>query len=120
MCAARQTDLFPAIDPSIPDAPSEKKPKASCAARPASARLKTKSRQSGSSQRRIPKQTDVLSPWMAVGDVAVFFAVSEPTIWRWNRNNPEFPKGHELSPGTTRWYRVEIEEYCLKLRGVTS
>ncbi len=120
MCAARQTELFPAIDPSTPDDSSEKAPAASCPAQPASARQKTKSKQSGTSQRRSPKQTDVLSPWMAVADVADFFAVSVPTIWRWNRNNPVFPKGHELSPGTTRWYRVEIEEYCLKVRSVTS
>lgn len=120
MCAARQTELFSAIDPSTRESPTELKPKASRPARTASARLKTKSKQSGSSQRRKPKQTDALSPWMAVGDVADFFAVSVPTIWRWNRNNPEFPKSHELSPGTTRWYREEIEEYCLKLRGVTS
>ena len=120
MCAARQTDLFPAIDPSIPEAPSEQTPRAFRPAQPASARLKTKSKQSDTTQRRNPKKADALSPWMAVGDVAVFFAVSKPTIWRWNKNNPEFPKSHELSPGTTRWYREEIEEYCLKLRGVTS
>ena len=70
MCAARQTELFPAIDPSTPDVSSEKTPAASCPAQPASARQKTKSKQSGTSQRRSPKQTDVLSPWMAV---AAFF-----------------------------------------------
>ncbi|ASP35773.1 hypothetical protein CHH27_23105 [Labrenzia sp. VG12] len=120
MCAARQTDLFPATDPSIPEAPSEQTPRASRPERLAPARLKTKSKQSGATQRRGSKKAEVLSPWMTVGDVAAFFAVSEPTIWRWNRNNPEFPKGHELSPGTTRWCREEIEEYCQKLRGVTS
>ncbi|MBO6891605.1 MAG: AlpA family phage regulatory protein [Roseibium sp.] len=120
MCAARQTELFPAIDPSTLEAPSEKKPKASPPARPASAQQKAKSKQSGTGERRSPKKTDVLSPWMAVGDVATFFAVSKPTIWRWTKNNPEFPKGHELSHGTTRWYRAEIEDYCLKLRSVNS
>lgn len=120
MCAARQTDLFPTIDPSTSEAPSEKKPNASCPILPASARPKAKSKRSNTAKRRYPKKADVLSPWMTVGDVAAFFAVSVPTIWRWNRNNPEFPKGHELSPGTTRWCREEIEEYCQKLRGVTS
>ncbi|GAA0779968.1 hypothetical protein GCM10009077_24230 [Roseibium denhamense] len=75
---------------------------------------------SGAAQRRSPKKANVPSPWMTVYEVAVFFAVSVPTIWRWNRNNPEFPKGYVLSPGTTRWHRAEIEQYCLKLRGVTS
>ncbi|MTI05507.1 AlpA family phage regulatory protein [Roseibium denhamense] len=120
MCAARQTDLFPAIDPSISEAPSEQSPRASRPARPALARLKTKSKQSGAPQRLGPKKAEVLSSWMTVGNVAAFFAVSVPTIWRWNRNNPEFPKGYVLSPGTTRWHRAEIEQYCLKLRGVTS
>ncbi len=120
MCAAPQTELFPAIEPSSSEVPSETKPEAPCPARPASARLKPKPDQSDTAPRRTPKRTDYRSAWMTVREVAAFFAVSVPTIWRWNRNNPAFPKGHELSPGTTRWYREEIERHCLKLRGVTS
>lgn len=38
------------------------------------------------------------------------YSVSRSTIWRWtNRNN--FPKPVQLSPGTTRWRKDDIERH---------
>jgi predicted DNA-binding transcriptional regulator AlpA len=44
-----------------------------------------------------------VTAFLSVADVARRFSVSVPTIWRWAKTRPEFPKPVPLSPGTTRW-----------------
>lgn len=39
------------------------------------------------------------------------YNVSKPTIWRWLKSNPDFPKPVRFSPGCTRWKIAEIEAY---------
>lgn len=39
------------------------------------------------------------------------FGVHRPTIWRWAKNDPTFPKPVRLSPGCTRWKLAEIEAW---------
>lgn len=56
---------------------------------------------------------------LTVQDVARHFSVSVPTIWRWRTENPDFPKGLKLSPGTTRWFREDIERFDACLREIT-
>jgi predicted DNA-binding transcriptional regulator AlpA len=52
----------------------------------------------------VPPATDVRTPaYLSVLQVARRFSVSVPTIWRWAKTRPEFPKPVLLSPGTTRW-----------------
>lgn len=34
--------------------------------------------------------------------------VSRPTIWRWVRNDPTFPKPFHLSPAVTAWDEAEL------------
>lgn len=39
------------------------------------------------------------------------FGVTRPTIWRWHRTDPNFPRAVSLSPGCTRWKLVDIEAW---------
>jgi len=44
-------------------------------------------------------------------EVAARYAVSRAAIWRWVKSNPEFPKPHKLSAGTTRWKLIDLVNF---------
>jgi predicted DNA-binding transcriptional regulator AlpA len=44
--------------------------------------------------------------------------VSIPTVWRWSRENPDFPKPYRLSGRVTAWKISEIEAWAEAKRGV--
>jgi predicted DNA-binding transcriptional regulator AlpA len=37
-------------------------------------------------------------------------------VWRWAQNKPGFPKGVQLSPGTTRWYLPDLLAFEMMLQ----
>lgn len=39
------------------------------------------------------------------------YGVARPTVWRWLKTDPTFPKPISLSPGCTRWRLDEIERW---------
>lgn len=43
--------------------------------------------------------------------VAARYNVTRPTVWRWLKTDPSFPKPISLSPGCTRWRLDEIEAW---------
>lgn len=43
--------------------------------------------------------------------VAARYSVTRPTVWRWVKTDPNFPKPISLSPGCTRWRLDEIEAW---------
>ena len=43
--------------------------------------------------------------------VAARYNVTRPTVWRWLKTDPSFPKPISLSPGCTRWRLDEIESW---------
>jgi len=43
--------------------------------------------------------------------------VSEPTLWRWLHENPDFPKPRKLSARVTAWKISEIEAWAEAKRG---
>lgn len=43
--------------------------------------------------------------------VAARYNVTRPTVWRWLKTDPAFPKPISLSPGCTRWRLDEIEAW---------
>lgn len=45
------------------------------------------------------------------GQLAKREGVSKVTIWRWAKNNPNFPKPRKLSNGCTRWLLSEIQAW---------
>jgi predicted DNA-binding transcriptional regulator AlpA len=49
-----------------------------------------------------------------VGDVAKIYNVSVPTIWRWVKEDPNFPQPVKIF-GSTRWLNTEVEEYMVAL-----
>lgn len=49
--------------------------------------------------------------------IAERYGVSRPTVWRWLKTDPEFPKPVSLSPGCTRWKLDEIESWESVRRG---
>ncbi len=46
-----------------------------------------------------------------VDQVAERLTVSAPTVWRYNRVDPTFPKPLKLSPGCTRWRSDAIDAW---------
>ena len=46
-----------------------------------------------------------------VDQVAERLNVRPPTVWRYCRIKPDFPRGRKLSPGCTRWRADEIEQW---------
>lgn len=54
--------------------------------------------------------------YLTVKEVAAWYNVSVATIWRWHRTNRDFPRGHKLSAGSTRWLRSELEAFDEKIR----
>ncbi|MFC0201475.1 helix-turn-helix transcriptional regulator [Paracoccus rhizosphaerae] len=43
--------------------------------------------------------------------VAERYGVARPTVWRWLKADPTFPKPVSLSSGCTRWKLDEIEQW---------
>jgi len=39
------------------------------------------------------------------------FGVTRQTVWRWHREQSDFPSAIVLSPGCTRWKLSEIEAW---------
>ena len=44
-------------------------------------------------------------------DLAARYQVDRLTIWRWNREQSEFPRVVKLTPGCSRWKLAEIEAW---------
>jgi prophage regulatory protein len=40
--------------------------------------------------------------------------VSAATVWRWARNNPDFPKPFKLGASVTAWHVADIEAFIAK------
>lgn len=57
---------------------------------------------------------------LTVQEVAAWYGVSVASIWRYNKNLPGFPRGHKLSPGSTRWFRSELETFDERFRSAKS
>lgn len=53
---------------------------------------------------------------LSVKQVATQYAVSLPTIWRWLKEQPDFPKPVKFG-GSTRWYAGDIIAHLSSLRG---
>lgn len=43
--------------------------------------------------------------------LAARFDVSRNTIWRWAREQADFPKPVKLTPGCTRWREADIDRW---------
>lgn len=43
--------------------------------------------------------------------LATRFGVSRPTVWRWVKSDPDFPKPVKLSPQCTRWRADQVEAW---------
>ncbi len=52
--------------------------------------------------------------------VAARFDISKATVWRWNDNNPDFPRRIKLSPGTSRWKLSELILFEAKMQKVST
>lgn len=52
---------------------------------------------------------------MVKRDVCKVFAVSEATIDRWLRSDPDFPQPRRFGPNSIRWIKSEVMAYMLSL-----
>lgn len=44
-------------------------------------------------------------------DLAKRYNIARPTVWRWHREQQNFPRAIRLTPGCTRWKLSEIEKW---------
>jgi prophage regulatory protein len=44
-------------------------------------------------------------------DLAARWGVSRPTVWRWAKEQPDFPQVVKLTPGCARWRLSHIEAW---------
>lgn len=44
-------------------------------------------------------------------DLAARYNIARPTVWRWHRERPDFPRVVRLTPGCARWKLSEIEAW---------
>lgn len=49
--------------------------------------------------------------YLTVRQAAARLAVSVPTVWRWARERPDFPKPCRLGPNCTRWRLSDLEAW---------
>ena len=54
--------------------------------------------------------------WLSDRDLALRYAVSRVTIWRWAREGI-IPAGKKIAPNTTRWSATEIEAHDAAMNG---
>ena len=59
-------------------------------------------------------------PVMTDRQVADYFQVSRATIWRWQKEVPDFPQSFTVGGNATRWYRRDIEEHLRQRMAGTS
>ena len=45
--------------------------------------------------------------------VAKMFGCCEATIWKWLKEDPNFPKPRRFGKRCTLWLRAEVEEYIM-------
>lgn len=48
---------------------------------------------------------------MKIKELVQLYGVSKATIYRWTRENPDFPKSYKLGPRSSRWSRKAIESH---------
>lgn len=49
--------------------------------------------------------------FLSDNDLAKRYGVSRQTVWRWHRDQPDFPRVVKLTPGCARWRLSEIEAW---------
>jgi len=49
-------------------------------------------------------------------EAARYLGVSVPTLWRWARERPNFPRPQRLGPRSSRWDLTDVDAW-LALRG---
>ncbi len=52
-----------------------------------------------------------LPPLLSVRDVAARYGVGVSTVWRWTKTDPAFPVPIQITNGTTRWRRAELDAF---------
>ncbi|RBO54177.1 AlpA family transcriptional regulator [Rhodovulum sp. BSW8] len=53
-------------------------------------------------------------------DLAARWGVHRPTVWRWAKEQPGFPRVVKLTPGCARWRLSEIEAWEKTRAGVAA
>lgn len=55
--------------------------------------------------------------YLTDSDIARRYNIARPTVWRWAREQADFPKPVKLTPGCTRWKASEIEAWETRQAG---
>lgn len=83
-------DLFGCEYPSA-DIPQEKKRKSKSSGTPAYA-----------------SKPQTATRYLTINEVALRYGITRATVWRWVKNDEQFPKPIKLSPGTSRWSLIHL------------
>ncbi|WP_210402676.1 AlpA family phage regulatory protein [Thioclava sp. DLFJ5-1] len=49
--------------------------------------------------------------FLTCDEVAARYGVCNPTIWRWQKNRPDFPKAIAIGPKASRWLLRDLENW---------
>jgi prophage regulatory protein len=49
--------------------------------------------------------------YLSDNDLANRYNIARPTVWRWHREQANFPRAIRLTAGCTRWKLSEIEAW---------
>lgn len=62
-------------------------------------------------RKKRPDVTDAASKFLTVDEVAQRYRVGKATVWRWVKNDPNFPEPIKLSAGTSRWSEEQLRTF---------
>ena len=62
-------------------------------------------------RKKRPEVTDLASKFLTVEEVAQRYGVARATVWRWVKNDPNFPEPIKLSAGTSRWTEEQLRTF---------
>ena len=105
-----QPDLFPSLDAQQRE-PKEEATSRKGAQQDAARAERKAQRAAAAAQDEGRNRNRGLKRWLSDLDVAEWFGVSRPTVWRWCDRVTGFPQPRKVSPGTTRWLRSEVEAF---------
>lgn len=49
--------------------------------------------------------------WLSDREVGARYGVSRISVWRWSKENENFPKPRKIGPNTSRWNSAELDQF---------
>ena len=63
---------------------------------------------------RSVSNVSIVERYLSDHQVAERLGISRASVWRWLKNDPDFPRRIRMSPGTSRWKLSDLMEFEAK------